>query len=188
MSSMPAAKLMTAEEYLARPEPWKSPRCQLVEGELVVHDPLISHQRAVSRVLFALQRWTETGPDRGEATLPLDVQVDDLNVYHPDVMWFDDDLASALIDRRPYPLPTIAVEVRSPSTWRYDIGAKKSRYEQYGLPELWLVDTVATVVLVFRRSTPDGAAFDVSLELAVNDTLASPLLPGFELPLRDIFR
>ena len=44
-------------------------------------------------------------------------------------------------------MPDIAVEVRSPSTWRYDIGAKKSGYERRGLPELWLVDTRADEVL-----------------------------------------
>jgi len=51
-------------------------------------------------------------------------------------------------------------EVRSASTSRYDIGAKKAAHERAGLPELWLVDTAADEVLVFRRSSPqarDGA-------------------------------
>lgn len=59
--------------------------------------------------------------------------------------------------------------------------------ERYGLPELWLVDTAASEILVFRRSTPQAAVYDVSLELAAGDTLASPLLPGFALPVADIF-
>ncbi len=81
----------------------------------------------------------------------------------------------------------IAVEIRSPSTWRYDVGAKKTAYERHGLPELWLVDTAASEILVFRRSTPQAAVYDVSRELAAGDTLASPLLPGFALPVADIF-
>ncbi len=56
---------------------------------------------------------------------------------------------------------TWLVDVRSPSTWRYDIGTKKSVYEREGLPELWLVDTDAGVLLVFRRSTPKAPSFDV---------------------------
>lgn len=59
--------------------------------------------------------------------------------------------------------------------------------ERYGLPELWLVDTAASEILVFRRSAPRAGVFDVSLELAAGDTLASPLLPGFALPVADIF-
>jgi Uma2 family endonuclease len=88
---------------------------------------------------------------------------------------------------RPYPVPRLAVEVRSPSTWRYDIGPKKAAYERAGLRELWLVDTAASEVLIFRRSEPDAPAFDVALELERSDTLTSPQLGGFELPLVELF-
>lgn len=59
---------------------------------------------------------------------------------------------------RPQPIPDIAAEIRSPSTWRHDIGPKKAHYEQYGLPEPWLVDTAADEVIVYRRSTPRRGA------------------------------
>ncbi len=79
------------------------------------------------------------------------------------------------------------MEVRSPGTWRYDVGRKKAVYESGGLPELWLVDTAADEVLVFRRSAPDAPAFDVAEELSHGDTLTSPLLPGFALELDELF-
>jgi Uma2 family endonuclease len=84
-------------------------------------------------------------------------------------------------------MPALAVEVRSPSTWRYDIGAKKSAYERNGLTELWLVDTSADEILVFRRSAAASPSFDVSLELGCGDTLSSPQLPGFTLALAALF-
>ena len=84
-------------------------------------------------------------------------------------------------------MPDIAAEIRSPSTWRYDIGPKMARYEQYGLPELWLVDTAADEIIVYRRSTPQSPTFDVSLQLARGDDLTSPQLPGFALPLDELF-
>jgi Uma2 family endonuclease len=64
--------------------------------------------------------------------------------------------ADAPLDDRGYLAepPLLCVEIRSPSTWRYDIGRKKSVYEAEGVAEVWLVDDVAEVVLVFRRSTP----------------------------------
>jgi Uma2 family endonuclease len=55
------------------------------------------------------------------------------------------------------------------------------------LPELWLVDTFGHVVLVFRRSAPDMAEFDVGLEFAADEVLTSPQLPGFALDLRELF-
>lgn len=79
------------------------------------------------------------------------------------------------------------MEARSPSTWRYDVGSKKTAYEGHGLAELWLVDTKAEEVLVFRRSGPSGRRFDVALELGLGEGLESPLLPGFRLALDELF-
>ena len=102
-------------------------------------------------------------------------------------MWYAAGRGPGRHDDRPYPVPDVAVEVRSPSTWRFDVGAKKANYESHGVAELWLVDTAADVVLVFRRSTAKAPHFDVSLELTASDTLSSPLLPGFSLPVGEIF-
>ena len=64
---------------------------------------------------------------------------------------------------------------------------KKSGYERERLRELWLVDSAADEVLVFRRSVADAPGFDVALELAAGDALGSPLLPGFALGLSELF-
>ncbi len=183
MDAMTVAQRMTAEEYLALPvQRWT----ELVEGELVVSQPRIEHQAVAGRLFHVLTLWTAAESGRGEVTLPLDVELDDTNIYAPDVLWFSEPRRPRR-GVRPQPLPDIAVEVRSPSTWRYDIGAKKAGYERYGLPELWHVDTDAEVVLVFRRSRLRGSAFDVSLELATPQALTSSLLPGFSLALDDLF-
>jgi Uma2 family endonuclease len=89
--------------------------------------------------------------------------------------------------RRLARVPELCVEIRSPSTWRYDVGVKKSIYEAAALPELWLVDSEAATVLVFRRSAPESPRFDVALELRRGDTLTSPQLPRFELTLDQLF-
>lgn len=80
------------------------------------------------------------------------------------------------------------VEVRSPTTWRYDVGAKRDVYERVGAAELWLVDTEAASVLVYRRSSAEvGAGFGVALELAADEALTSPLLPGFSVTVAELF-
>jgi len=50
---------------------------------------------------------------------------------------------------------------------------------------LWLADTASRTRLVYRRSRPD-AGFDVALELGADETLTSPLLPGFAVPVGDL--
>jgi Uma2 family endonuclease len=182
MKTMAVIERMTADAYLALP--LEGRRTELVGGELVVHEPRPRHQEIVWRLVVALATWERAAPGRARGSLPLDVRVDDDNVFAPDLLVYASGREPGP-DDQPSPLPEIAVEVRSPSTWRHDVGAKKSVYEAAGLPELWLVDT--DVVLVFRRSRPDAPTFDVALELDASCTITSPLLPGFVLPVAELF-
>ncbi len=102
-------------------------------------------------------------------------------------MWFAAEHAPTELDAYPDRIPDLCVEIRSPGTWRYDVGAKKRVYERSELPELWLVDDASETTLVFRRSTPKAETFDVALELGRGDALASPQLPDFSLPLDELF-
>ncbi len=187
MTAMTVAQKMTAEEFLAlRPDLPKAAQ-NLVEGELVVNRPPVGHQELAARVFVELRKWTEAADGRGYAISEIDVFIDDFNVYEPDVLWYAEGREPGLDDPAPYAVPDLAVEVRSPSTWRHDIGAKKAGYERRGLREFWLVDTPAREVLVFRRSRPDAPTFDVAVELTTDDMLGSPLLEGFALPLDRLF-
>jgi Uma2 family endonuclease len=162
-------------------------RAQLIDGVMVVDQPRFRHQDAVGEIFSALRAWTLRRDGRGYVSLPLDVILDRHNLYGPDVLWYADE---ARIDREGHQqvMPDLVVEVRSPSTWHLDVGKKREMYEHYGLPELWLVDTVGCDVRVLRRSRPGAPSFDVETKVAYDEVLTSPQLPGFELPLREVFR
>jgi Uma2 family endonuclease len=162
-------------------------RTELIDGVIVPSQPKLRHQRVARDICLALALWARSDEGSGEAGFPIDYVLDDHNVYAPDVWWIAD-VERLDPDEFFHGVPDIAVEVRSPSTWHYDTGVKCDRYEQHGLPELWLVDTKNEAVTVLRRSVPTAATFDVRVELTRDDALASPLLPVFELPLVDIFR
>ena len=179
------AQRMTADEYLAMPDDGR--RTMLVDGEVILNVASALHQFVLGDLLTALHEWPSAAPGRGETMLPIDVKLDDRNVYGPDLLWYAEGRSPGRHDLPPYPIPDLAVEVREPGTWRYDIGAKKAAYERGGLPELWLVDTTASEIIVFRRSSPKAPAFDVALELTVHDELTSPQLPGFALVLAKLF-
>jgi Uma2 family endonuclease len=184
---MSTATRMTAEEFFAV-RAGMSRFTELIEGELVVDEPPLEHSLPQTNLLLELNFWTRAQPGRGYAFTPIDVVIDDYNVFGPDVSWVSEERLPDPIAGRLEGLPTLAVEVRSATTWRYDIGKKKAAYERAGLPELWLVDTVAMSVLVFRRSAKSAPAFDVELELSDSEELTSPLLPGFSVPVERLFR
>jgi Uma2 family endonuclease len=187
MKSTMATTQMTADEFLALPEDWRGRRSQLIDGEVVMNEPTRMHGHAQKTIIVALELWTRGGPGRGVVCVPLDVRLNERNVYGPDVVWYCDERAPGLADKPPYPMPDLAVEVRSPSSWRRDVDVKKPNYEQHGAVELWLVDTQTRVVFVYGRSAPDMPRFDVAAELTIGETLTSPLLPGFELAVGAIF-
>ena len=176
---------LTAEEYFALPP--TEQRTQLINGEVVVTEASLRHQRITGEIARLLMNWLLANPGHGEAGIPVDVHLDDFNVFAPDVWWVPEDVRPGRDAKRIVGPPALAVEVRSPSTWRYDVHTTKSTYERLGLAELWLVDTAADVVLVYRRSGPEAPGFDVDLEVAAGETLTTPLLPGFSLDLAELF-
>jgi Uma2 family endonuclease len=183
------ATRMTAEQYYAITE--IGDRKQLVEGEIVVNEPKGIHALLQFRLSVALGVWVKEGENRGQALTPTDVRLDNYNVYGPDLLWFSESsLREAFpngFDAYPERVPDLCVEIRSQSTWRYDIGAKKRVYERSGLPELWLIDDRSDTVLVYRRSGPNVEEFDVALELGEGDVLTSSQIPGFELAISELF-
>lgn len=182
---MSLATGLTAEEFLAR-EDW--PRgSQLIAGEVIVNQRALPHQLILGKLHARLLAWAEAEPGRGLPGLSVDLRMGPADVYAPDLWWVRE-------ERRPAPgakaldgLPDLVVEVRSPSTWRYDVGVKRFHYEAGGVAELWLVDTESRSVLVYRRASADSPTFDEAVELGEDEALASPRLPRFALPIASLF-
>ena len=179
------ATRLTAEQYYEQTV--IGDRKQLVEGEIVVNEPKAIHALLQVRLGAALHTWVWAADDRGLVLMPTDVRMDDHNVYGPDVLRFTSEHAPKELDAYPERVPDLCVEIRSQSTWRHDIGAKKRVYERGGLPELWLVDDRSETVLAYRRTYPRSPIFDVSLEMGRGETLTSPQLPGFGLSIDELF-
>ena len=182
---MTTATRMTADEYFAVSV--ERDFTELIDGVMVVDEPFLLHNLAQGWIFTALSNWTHAAPNRGFAALPASISVDRHNVFSPDVLWISEERLPERLDERMRHLPDLAVEVRSPSTWRYDVGKKKATYERAGLPELWLVDTASYTVIVYRRSAPERQSFDIELEFSYDDELTSPQLPGFSLAVARIF-
>jgi Uma2 family endonuclease len=83
--------------------------------------------------------------------------------------------------------PELVIEVGSPGTRKRDETIKLRLYERSGVLEYWIVDPKVDVIRVYRREQ-DAFALATELSVEAGDVLATPLLPGLELPLRAIFK
>lgn len=180
------ATRMTAEEFLA----WDAPEArvaQLIDGEVVVCFPKPMHQIIELRLAIAISNWIDAGKRRGLVLTTTGLPRDERNVFAPDVLWFVEE--NRPTDLYAYPVHAdLCVEIRSASTWRYDVGAKRAVYERTGLPELWLVDDRTEVVTALRRSSAGAPSFDIAVERRSGDSLSSPQLPGFAFDVDELFR
>jgi Uma2 family endonuclease len=80
----------------------------------------------------------------------------------------------------------MVVEVISPSTRQRDEGLERRLYERFGVSEYWTIDPKRDTIAVYgyRDGQYDRVA-DPSR--GKGDTLTTPLLPGLQMPLTEIF-
>jgi Uma2 family endonuclease len=86
--------------------------------------------------------------------------------------------------QEPFPgVPTLAVEIASPSDNSEDFALKIAKYLELGTAEVWAVYPRARQLNQHRRDTPD------SIRSYHNPTerIETPLLPGLELTMADVF-
>jgi Uma2 family endonuclease len=167
--------LVTTDEFLAGPE---RPGVLLIDGEVFLNDATRLHQRLCSRIYEALFLWTRAPGGVGLLGWGGNWVLNDNTVVKPDVWWMPGGPGrGARYDGTPH----LAIEVLSPGTRHLDLGRKGDRYREAGLPELWLVDPRNAMVVARRFAVGDDAEF------AEGDSVTSPLLSGFSLPIDELF-
>jgi Uma2 family endonuclease len=144
------------------------------------HDSVIPDVVWISRERLAYipQFHLETHRRWAVATAPVASQVQTVESTLAIVEGADDHLHGA---------PELVVEVLSPgaANERRDRGAKLRLYSVHGVHEYWIVDYRALTVEVYRRR---DAQLRLEATVGREDTLTSPMLPGFALPVAQLFR
>src|SRR5579862_703345 len=174
--------LLTAEEFDNYPFE-EDKRYELDEGELIeMTRPAYRHNRVLRKLLIRVDNFLErTG--LGEAQLS-----ENLYALSPKTRRAPD-LAVILGDRHRELweakvisiIPEIVAEVLSPSETPRMIHRKLKQYFEAGVKDVWLIDPEVKEIEVWTgRSLPARA-------LTGADVLTSALLPGFALPLEELF-
>jgi Uma2 family endonuclease len=185
-----SASKLSYDDFVLFPDDGK--RHELIDGEhFVTPSPNLRHQWILQNLNRALDSFVR---ERGLGRVffaPLDVLFTFHDVVEPDLMFISTARREVLTAANVQGAPDLVVEVVSPSSRRHDEVRKRDLYERGGVAEYWVVDPEAETVKVFRRGgdepTSGRFARPVLLTLRDGDTLTSPLLPGFELPLAAVF-
>jgi len=123
------------EEYMRLPE--GPPYPELIHGELHVNPPpLLRHQRTLLRLVLILEA---VRPAHLEVLpAPIGWRASPFDVPEPDIVVCNrtQDLHQHLVEE----VPSLCVEVLSPSNRRHDTVRKRRLYEAHGVPSYWIVD------------------------------------------------
>jgi Uma2 family endonuclease len=171
--------LMSAEEFDRLPVE-ESRHFELLEGELAeVSSPTFEHNHIQMVLSTAIHNHLAKGPG---VIIPTTEFAFGADRCQPDLAIFADDRWKQW-DRTKVPVgitPDIAVEIISPSETAYRVDAKIGIYLSNGVKEVWeMYSTQPPHLFVHQRNSVR--------RLEITDTLSTPLLPGWSIPVRDIF-
>lgn len=169
------------EQFIALPEN-RDRRFELIYGEIIEKMPTQLHALIAALIIGHLFNYLTKHPI-GWPLVEARYQLpdDDENSVVPDVS-FTRDRSREIIDQGPIPyMPDLAVEIQSPDDTLKGLREKAAYYIANGTRLVWLVYPHKKLVEVYR---PDDQ-IDILTE---QDTLEGfDVLPGFTLPVRDIF-
>jgi Uma2 family endonuclease len=188
-SAQPARRAWTYRDLVALPE--DQLRHELIDGEhFVTPSPNTGHQEILKRLFRALDAHVERHHIGEVLFAPFDVKLSLFTVLVPDLVYFTTErFARVVNEKHATAAPDLVVEVLSPGTRRRDKGRKRAVYDREGVSEYWIVDPEARSITVLRRPGADAALTDVTVfALAKGETIESPLFPGLQIPLREVFR
>jgi Uma2 family endonuclease len=107
--------------------------------------------------------------------------------FSPDASFYDGPLPANEMDFIPGP-PTVAVEVRSKNDYgpaaELEMSLKRADYFEAGTLVVWDVDPIAETIAIYRHDSPDQPNV-FGIGEAAN---AEPAMPGWTLPLSEVFR
>lgn len=182
---------VTYEEYLKLLDTSES-QYELIDGQIyLMSAPRHTHQVMVTRLLVKIANWLDGRPCEAFVA-PYDIKLyndspsfeEDPNVVQPDISVICD--PDNINDNGYYEgIPTMVVEVMSPSTRSKDMIAKLSLYMKSGIAEYWLVDTEQEEIMLYNfkdRNAPCVHTY------RLGETLRSGHFKGLEIHLKDLFK
>lgn len=178
----PQPKLWTYDEMLEK-LPESNLPMELWDGELIMSPtPTPSHQDIVFNFAQRLKDFVSR-KELGTVYLsPLDVVLSQHRVVQPDVL-FISRANRGIIQDRIRGVPDLVMEVISPGSWQRDRVEKKELYEQFEIPEYWIVDPETESIEVFALVK---GQYQLLCRASGKQSAKSKLLSGFGISFQKL--
>lgn len=182
MSMQAAEKLLTADEFLALPNPEGRPR-DLIDGKVVdMSWPGGRHGKLVNFIATEMTLWARQNGGQVLVDAGFVLDASRRTVRAPDIAFLPGDLASHADSPRHIDVPpSLAVEVLSPNDPMSQTLEKVRWLLQHGTRQVWVVDDTSRTVSVYLS---DATARVYRAEETVD---AGDALPGFRFALAEMF-
>lgn len=181
VAEVPPHYLLTWREWAERATEHR--HSELLNGEFYMAPaPTVQHQELAGRLYRALQNFLDEAGGGRTFIAPLGVQLSEYDVVEPDVFVLLDGGDATIRPERIVGAPSLIIEVLSPGSARHDLVDKADLYWRAGVREYWVVDPRGRAVTRLTRGRARWKSHKVGARLT------TPLLPGFELALKSLFR
>jgi Uma2 family endonuclease len=184
MSPMEAVEpRLTYPELRLMPDDGK--RYELIDGEVFVcPSPSEKHQSALARLHLSMGSHAQRKKLGKVYFAPFDVVFGEKTAVQPDLLFVSSARLGIIGPEYVLGAPDLIVEILSPSRASYDRVTKLEVYASHGVREYWLIDPVAESVEIYVLV---GKKYRLKGTFTGADVLRTPLLPGWELRVSDLF-
>jgi Uma2 family endonuclease len=181
----PSPKL-TYEDYLLFPE--DGARHEIVGGEhFVTAAPFVRHQDLVVRLTVLLGGHVRRHRLGRLLVAPTDVVLSPHDVVQPDLFFVSSERSAIVGEKTVQGAPDLVIEVLSRRSRRLDTILKRRAYDRFGVREYWIFDPLRKGAQVWERTAEGLRRRAALLSASAADVLTTPLLPGLEIALAELF-
>ncbi|MBS4200764.1 Uma2 family endonuclease [Bacillus sp. FJAT-49732] len=153
----------------------------------ITPSPSTMHQRVSRELLVKLDRFLE-GTSCEVISAPFDIELksekmDGTKIVIPDLVIICD--KKGFTDSKYVGVPSLIIEILSPSNQSHDLITKLNIYMTYGVKEYWIVNPMLESITVYKLND-EGMYEQHDVKTKVG-TISSKFLDGLNLELMDIF-
>lgn len=171
----------TVEDWMKLPA---GTLAELIGGEIfMTPSPAFNHQDIQAEIAARLRLFVSERNLGKVVAAPMDVHLASGDILQPDVL-FIRTANLGIIKQWVMGSPDLVVEIVSPDRPERDLVVKRDLYARHGVAEYWIVSPELKSIEVL---TLHGKEYAPHAYFESGDSLTTPSLPGFSLPLGNVF-